>query len=212
MARGGQAAPLATSPAAPAGTNQRRGVARRGDWSPPLPGAGPQEHLTTTPRPTPARTGKWARERPEGAGTRRAIGRRSRVDTESCGRVGGTHQRGRDGTRGRSYCLGNARHPLHASGGRSSARRGRCRWRREGAASPLAPALLRWLGGGAGAGGGCCCPGRWVCADGRAGGPPEESWAARAGCAAACVPRSEGNGTDRDEPAGHRRAGRSAWR
>lgn len=30
MARGGQAAPLATSPAAPAGTNQRRGVARRG--------------------------------------------------------------------------------------------------------------------------------------------------------------------------------------
>lgn len=73
----------------PRGTDQRRGEARRGGWFPPLPGAGPRERLTSTPRPTPSRTGKWARERPEGAGTRRPIGRRSRVDTESCGRVGG---------------------------------------------------------------------------------------------------------------------------
>lgn len=41
------------------------------------------------PRSPPVPTGKWARESPEGAGPRRAIGRRVQFDTESCARVGG---------------------------------------------------------------------------------------------------------------------------
>lgn len=57
---------------------------------------------------------------------------------------------------------------------------------------PLATAPPRWLGRGAGDGAGRC-PDRWVCAD-NAG---RETWAARVGCAAGCVPPSGGDGTDR---------------
>lgn len=96
--------------------------------------------------------------------------------------------RGRGGTWGRSYCLGNPRLPLRARGGGGGGSAARpspvAAW---GNVLPSSAGAAALAGGVAGDGGGRW-PGRWVCAGGRARslGRPELA-----------VPRSEGDGTER---------------